>query len=171
MKKVENLDRTKLTRVEKFHLDLFLFSFYTGGMPMVNMANLNWDTIVDDIICYERIKFSKKATMPFIEKVKVISEKYKEKCIDNYILPIYQKRHITDEQKYKKVKNITYKANLTLRKIAEIIGYEEEIHMYSARSTFISTMIDAGYHPVEVAKMSGNSEKTIYKHYYKIRDL
>ena len=61
MNKIAAIDRTLLTKREQLHLDLFLFSYYTGGMANVDVCNLTWDCIQDDKIIYERIKFPKTA--------------------------------------------------------------------------------------------------------------
>ena len=48
-----------LRKKEQLHLDLFLFSYYTGGMANVDVCNLTWDLVQEDRIVYERIKFPK----------------------------------------------------------------------------------------------------------------
>ena len=40
MQKIINFNRTLLTRIEKFHLNLFLFSYYTGGMAGIDIGYL-----------------------------------------------------------------------------------------------------------------------------------
>ena len=43
--KIANVDRTLFTKKEQLHLDLFLFSYYTGGMANVDVCNLTWDLV------------------------------------------------------------------------------------------------------------------------------
>jgi len=43
---------------------------------------------------------------------------------------------------------------------------DEKITWSTARSSFISRMVDEGYHPLQIAEQVGNSPNTIYKHYY-----
>ena len=66
MRKIEQVDRTLFSQKEQFCLDLFLFSYYTGGMANVDVCNLTWDMIEDDRIVYERMKFPKKSKTHFI---------------------------------------------------------------------------------------------------------
>ncbi len=61
MNKIAAIDRTLLTRYEQLHLDLFLFSYYAGGMANVDVCNLTWDCIQEDRIVYERIKYPQTA--------------------------------------------------------------------------------------------------------------
>ena len=62
---------------------------------------------------------------------------------------------------------IRTKVNITLRKLSEVIKYNDKITWYSARGTFITTMIADNVHPAIVAEMAGNSPQTIFKHYFK----
>ena len=51
--KIANVDRTLFTKKEQLHLDLFLFSYYTGGMANVDVCNLTWDLVQEDRIVDE----------------------------------------------------------------------------------------------------------------------
>jgi hypothetical protein len=163
---MENMDRSRFSNKENFWIDLFLFSFYSGGMASVDVCYLTRDCIVDDVIIYERTKFPKEAEMPFNDKAKAIVEKYKDKCYQNYVLPIFTAKHKTERQKQKRIMRLRDKVNRTLKKVAKILDAEKEFTWYAARGTFITKMIDEGYHPIAVAKFAGNSPNTIYKHYW-----
>lgn len=169
--KIENVDRTLFTRLEIFYIDLFLFSFYTGGMANIDVAYLTWDCVDDNgRLEYERIKFPKKARIKLNDKARAIIDRYKDKCFDNYMLPIFTHKHTTETKQRCRLKKLCFKVNLALRKLQKIIKYKEKITWYSARGTFITEMIAADIHPVVVAEMAGNSPNTIYKHYYKNTD-
>ena len=168
---IENVDRTLFTRLEIFYIDLFLFSFYTGGMANIDVAYLTWDCVDDDgRLEYERIKFPKKARIKLNDKARAITDRYKDKCFGSYMLPIFSRKHITETQQRCRLKKLSYKVNLALRKLQKIIKYKEKITWYAARGTFITEMISANIHLVVVAEMAGNSPNTIYKHYYKNTD-
>ncbi len=168
MAKIENIDRTLFSRIENFYLDLYLFSYYTGGIASVDIAYLTWDCIDEEgYLCYERIKFPKQARIMLNAKAKAIIEKHKEKCHQNYLLPIINHKMITDMQRYRKLKRTQERVSKVLEKVRKIIKHKEKITWYSARGTFISEMIASDIHPVDVAAMAGNSPNTIYKHYYK----
>ncbi len=76
IRKIENIDRTLFSTKENLHLDLFLFSYYTGGMANVDVCNLRWDMVEDNRIVYERIKFPKTAKPELLPKAKAIMNKY-----------------------------------------------------------------------------------------------
>lgn len=165
--KLENIDRTLFTLKEQFHLDLFLFSYYEGGMANVDVCNLTIESIKEDTINYERIKFPKTAKPLLLKKAKAIIDKYRGKGYDNYVFPVFTHKHTTTEKKDTRVSQLSCLVNRTLMKACKILHIKEHITWYSARGSFISKMVDAGNNPYVVAEMAGNSPLTIYKHYYK----
>ncbi len=167
IEKISTIDRTLFSEKERLHLDLFLFSFYTGGMANVDVCNLTWDMVEDDRIVYERIKFPKTAKPILLQKAKDIMNKYKGKSYSNYVFPVFTAKHTTTSKKITRVKQISTLLSRTLTKACKMLKIEENVTWYSARGSFISKMVDAGNNPYVVAEMAGNSPLTIYKHYYK----
>lgn len=167
IQKIEDIDRSKFSNLENFHMDLFLFSFYTGGMANIDVAYLNHNCIKGNIIVYERIKYSKEVKVPLINKAKKIIKRYEEKCFDDFVLPVFSHKHKTEQQQRDRIERLSSRVNKTLDKVRKEIKYKEKITWYSARGTFITKMIDEGYHPMLVAQLAGNSPEIIYKHYYK----
>ncbi|KAA6335088.1 hypothetical protein EZS27_016649 [termite gut metagenome] len=55
IKNIENINRNGFSKRELFLIDLFLFSFYAGGMANADVGYLTWDVIHGDEILYERI--------------------------------------------------------------------------------------------------------------------
>ena len=167
IQKIVNIDRTLFTKKEQLYLDLFLFSYYTGGMANVDVCNLTWDLVQEDRIVYERIKFPKTAKPELLSKAKVIMAKYRGKSYKNYVFPVFNHKHITTTQKTHRVQAMSGAVSRTLTKACKMLRVKENITWYSARGSFISKMVDAGNNPYVVAEMAGNSPLTIYKHYYK----
>ncbi|MBF0648571.1 phage integrase SAM-like domain-containing protein [Dysgonomonas sp. GY75] len=168
---IEDMDKTRLSRLELFHLDLFLFSFYAGGMCNIDVAYLNRDSIKpDNMIEYERIKVCKNAKVPLIDKAKAIIDKYEGQGYNKYVFPIFTHKHISEKQKRERLERLYRKVNMTLEKVRTKIGYEEKITWNSSRGSFITKMINDGYNPSVVAEHAGNSAPIIYKHYYKVME-
>ena len=167
IEKIANVDRTLFTAKENLHLDLFLFSYYTGGMANVDVCNLTWDLIQKDCIIYERIKFPKTAKPILLQKAREILNKYKGKGYENYVFPVFTHKHTTTTKKTCRVKQLSTRLSNTLTKACKMLRIKENVTWYSARGSFISKMVDAGNNPYVVAEMAGNSPLTIYKHYYK----
>ena len=167
IEKIADIDRTLFSKKEQLHLDLFLFSYYTGGMANVDVCNLTWDSVQEDRIVYERIKFPKTAKPILLKKAKYIMNKYKGSGYDNYVFPVFTHKHTTTAKKTTRVKQLSSRLSKTLTKACRMLRIKENITWYSARGSFISKMVDAGNNPYVVAEMAGNSPLTIYKHYYK----
>lgn len=165
--KIADIDRTLFTKKEQLHLDLFLFSYYTGGMANVDVCNLTWDSVQEDRIVYERIKFPKTAKPVLLKKARDILNKYKGTGYGNYVFPVFTRKHTTTAKKTTRVKQLSSRLSQTLTKACRMLRIKENITWYSARGSFISKMVDAGNNPYVVAEMAGNSPLTIYKHYYK----
>lgn len=165
--KIESMDKSQLTELEQFHIDIFLFSFHAGGMANIDVCYLNWYSIVDDVIIYERTKFPKSAKVPLNDSAKNIIRKYQHKCYGDYVLPIFSHKHNTEAKERGRIKRIRERVNKTLKKVAKILNLDTEFTWYAARGTFITKMLDLGYHPIAVAEFSGNSPKTIYNNYWK----
>ena len=121
--KIENIDRSVFSRLELFHIDLFLFSFYTGGMANIDVAYLTKDCIDEDgRLNYERIKFPKTARMKFNAKAQAIVDRYKDKCYGDYLLPVFSHKHKTEEQQRGRLKRLCDKVNKTLKKVKAFIN-------------------------------------------------
>lgn len=165
--KIESIDRTLFSKKEQLHLDLFLFSYFAGGMANVDVCNLTWECVRDGQIIYERIKFPKTAKPVLNKKAESIMNKYKGQGYQNYVFPVFTYKHTTTTKKTTRVKQISSRVSQTLSKACRILGIDDKITWYSARGSFISRMVDEGNSPYVVAEMAGNSPMVIYKHYYK----
>ena len=170
MQQIESFDRMLLTKKEQFYLDLFLFSYYAGGMSAIDVCLLTRDQIKDDQIIYERTKYDKQARVIIIDEAAKIIERYRTVAYMNYIFPTIKRCNLTHTKLYGRVKRINEKVNETLQKICNHCGIKSRVTWGTARSSYISKMIDEGFHPLQVAELAGNSPQTIYRYYYTISD-
>jgi hypothetical protein len=166
IRRMEAMDKSKFTKLERFYIDIFLFGFYAGGLIGIDVCYLTWSCIENDLIHRERIKFPKESRMPFNDKAKAIVEKYRDRCYGDYVLPIFTHKHATEEKQRNRLRGISVNMTNTLKKVAGKLRCEE-FGWYAARGTFITKMLDEGFHPIAVAEFAGNSPKTIYDHYWK----
>lgn len=166
-RKIENIDRSYFTVKEQFYLDLFLFSFYAGGMGDKDVCYLTWSCIQNDTLVYERMKTCKKAQMPLTDKAKAIIDRYKAQSYGKFVFPVLLEKHATEKQKILRIIAVQAQVNRLLERVRGIVGYKEKITWYSARGTFITKMLEEGYSPLVVAQFAGNSPQVIYKHYFK----
>ena len=170
IQQIESFDRMLLTKKEQLYLDLFLFSYYPGGMSAIDVCLLTRDQIKGDQIIYERTKYDKQARVIIIDKVAEIIERYRSEAYMSYVFSTIKRYNLTQSKLYGRVKRINEKVNETLRKICNHCGIKSRVTWGTARSSYISKMIDEGFHPLQVAELAGNSPQTIYRHYYTISD-
>lgn len=168
MQQIETFDRMLLTKKEQLYLDLFLFSYYAGGMSAIDVCLLTRNQIKGDQIIYERTKYDKQARVIVIAKAAEIIERYRSEAYMNYVFPTIKRCNPTQSKLYGRVKRINEKVNQTLQKICDHCGIKSRVTWGTARSSYISKMIDEGFHPLQVAELAGNSPQTIYRHYYTI---
>lgn len=170
IRRLEYIDRSLFSEKEQLYLDLFLFSYYAGGMADVDVCNLTTECIKEDKIIYERTKFPKQAKPMLIDRAQAIIDKYRGQGMENYVFPLYTPKQKTDLQRMRRVSKIAEEVSRTLDKACRILGIDEKMTWYSARGSFITRMVDAGYNPYKVAEMAGNSPMVIFKHYYKVTE-
>ncbi|GAB6119757.1 phage integrase SAM-like domain-containing protein [Dysgonomonas termitidis] len=167
IQEIERMDKNGFTKKQLFHIDLFLFSFYAGGIGNTDVAHLKKGCIKDSFIEYERSKVAKDANVPLVNKAEAIIRKYISASYQDYVFPIFTYKHQTNLKKKNRVESISLRVNKTLEKVRKKLDYKDKITWYSARGSFITKMLDDGFHPVQVAGYAGNSPDVIYKHYYK----
>ncbi|NDV46333.1 hypothetical protein D0T49_04680 [Paludibacter sp. 221] len=167
IKKIESMDRSGFTKTEQFHIDMFLFCFYAGGMANIDAIYLRKESIKKKMIVYERMKVCKEAKVPLINKAEEIINKYKDKSYGDFVFPVFTHKHTTEEKRRIRLERFNWKVNKTLEKVRTKIRYKEKITWYSARGSFITKMINDGYNPALVVEQAGNSPNIIFKHYYK----
>lgn len=170
IQQIELFDNQLLTTKESFYLDLFLFSYYAAGMSPIDICFLTKDNIKNGMIIYNRIKSDQQARVVIIDKAKALLEKYSDTSYMNYAFPIFKRKNQTQAQLYKRCSRISSKVSQVLDKICERLDVKQKIVWSSARSSYISKMIDEGYHPLQIAEQVGSSPQTIYRYYYTIND-
>ncbi|MFV0329252.1 MAG: tyrosine-type recombinase/integrase [Dysgonomonas sp.] len=167
--KIEGLDRNVLKEKDILSLDLFLFSYYTG-LSNIDICFLSCNKIKDNMIVQERIKCNREVRIILTEKAKVIIERYKSKSVLNHVFPAIKVEDVTEDMLYERVKKVSLAVNHFLSVICKQEGILEKITWSSGRSSFISKMIDEGFHPLLVAELAGNTPNAIQKYYYSNTD-
>lgn len=165
MRKIESIDRSAFSRTELFHIDLFLFSFYSGGMTCSDMAYLTYDQIKKDIITYEKMRTHKTVAVPLISKAQDIIDHYRDKCYSNYVLPIFSAKHLTEKQQRERIDRLAFKVNQTLDKVRKDIKFRKKITLGSTQAAYIAQMLKAGVDPFYIAQSTGCTMEYICKHF------
>ena len=117
----------------QFSKDLFLFSYLSCGINVIDIAYLKKENVFGDKIIYKRHKTSKPISFPLQSYSHEIIMRYQQSDND-YLFPIINDFiHITAEQQIRRIKKITYVVNKNLKKIGESLGLSIPLTTYVAR--------------------------------------
>lgn len=120
-----------------FSRDMFLFSFYTRGMSLVDMAYLRKKDLSDDVLSYRRQKTGQQLFVKWEACMQDIVDKYATEE-SPYLLPLIRPAltHIPERNQYL---NARHKINRCLKKISCSLDLSAPLTMYVARHTWAST--------------------------------
>lgn len=152
----ENFDKNLLDKNEIFYLDLFLISFYSGGVSLKNLANLKKEDINGDQLNCKNFKYPLVNSVTLNKEAMQIIEKYKNQSYEGYIFPIFIPKHNLSTQKEDRVKHLMKKINATLHKVSEILNLKDEYPTFStAKYTFIAKLFKEKKYPKEIYSFAG----------------
>jgi len=141
MSKIENFDRNLLSNKECFYLDLFLVSFYTGGVSLRNLANLKWENINEGELNCKDFEYPLVNSIIIDERVLYIIDKYKTESTGNHVFPIFTFKHNTLTQKEGHIKRLAQNVNMTLHKIFDLSSLKGSYPtMVTAKYSFIAQL-------------------------------
>lgn len=157
-----SLDRYQL------YIDMFLFSYYAGGLASVDFSYLQYGDIKKDKIVVSRWKTiggfkEKKQDIDIVPEITELIEKYRGKATNGFVFPIVDKCD-KDKQESYATKFRVY-ANNYLARVCKELGLPN-VTLYAARHTYATHSIVAGCRIMDVAYTMGNTAKMIEKHYY-----
>ena len=116
-----------------FARDIFMFSFYSRGMSLIDIAKLKTTNIKNGVLTYLRSKTSQRISVKWRDEMQVIVNRYHQQDSDR-LLPIIK----TETDLRKQYDTALHKINYNLKKIGEIIGLSIPLTMYVARHSWAS---------------------------------
>ena len=136
----------------------FLFSFYTMGMNMVDIAYLRRKNIADNVLTYKRAKTGKAYEIHLGEKTWNILRyfDYDKKRRNDFLFPII-KVPGNGEKVRNQIKNAISNTNKALGKIATSLGLEIKLTTYVSRHTWATVADKSGIDRRIISKGLGHS--------------
>lgn len=153
IEQLELLPNTAISRAR----DYFMLSFYLIGINFRDLAFLTVDNLHNDRIIYKRAKTGKIYSVKLINPASKILDKYKA-INPPFLLPIIANKYIGDlEQQIKIAKEAVKNVNSRhLRKIAEMLEFEERLTTYYARYSWANIAKKLGYSKDLIAEALGH---------------
>ena len=144
-------------------IDLFYFSYLSGGINFVDMAYLKADNIIDKRLIYNRKKTKKLIKLPMQEKALHIIDKYKS---DNcYLFPVLSDFHKTEVQKANRIHKVLAKVNKCLKEIGTELNLPIDITTYVARHTYATVLKRSGVNTSIISESLGHSSEKVTQIY------
>ncbi|GAB2542796.1 site-specific integrase [Spirosoma aerophilum] len=147
--------------------DIFLFSYYCGGINFVDIAALKWSNIGKDLdnkprLSYIRQKTGGKFTLLLITQSLAILERYRPQELLNtsYIFPILNSTlHKTPAQKHNRCSKIMGQVNVDLKTIGIAVGIETPLTTYVARHSFATALKRSGVTTGVISEAMGHRDE------------
>ena len=117
-----------------FSRDIFLFSFYTCGMSLTDIANLKKTDLQGDFLSYCRQKTGQRITIRWEPCMQRLVDKYKNEG-SPYLIPIIT---CPGEDEVRQYQNKIHLINHHLKKLGEELGLSSKLTSYVARHSWAS---------------------------------
>lgn len=153
--------------------DFFFFSYNCSGMNFKDIANLKYNQIDGN-----RLKFFRKKTESTTSEQTEISvyltafahdviKKYGNPDLkpNSFVFNIINE-NMTAEQKQVAIKNFTRSVNQGLKKLAKVVGIDENISTYYARHSFSTNAIKSGASMELVSEQLGHADLKTTQNYF-----
>lgn len=138
--------------------DLFLFSFYTRGMAIIDVAFLRKSDLRNGMLAYRRQKTGRQITIKWEQQMQEIVNHHQGKKESDFMLPLID----SDKPDYRRqYLNAYNKLSRRLKKIGELLGLTEPLTFHRSRHSWASIARENNV-PLSVIceGMGHDSEKT-----------
>lgn len=163
--RIKNLDLNKYPHLE-LGKNLFMFSYWCRGINFTDLARLTIDNVKDDRIKYVRKKTGKDEQSVLMAPAYEILRDYYNFPSKHYLFPVLDENiHITEQQKYDRIKKVARRFNDQLSKIAEICKINEKITSYYARHSFAKNLRGEGVSDSVISELLNHADEKTTKHY------
>ena len=148
----------------RFTIDVFAFTYYTGGINFVDIAYLTKENIIDGRLIYKRRKTGKLIQIPLQPQALELINKYSDKNTP-YLFPILSEFHKTDIQKANRIHKVITKINQRLKDIGNKLEIPIRLTTYVARHSQATVMKKAGVSTAIISQIMGHSSERVTQIY------
>jgi integrase/recombinase XerD len=142
--------------------DLFLFSFYTRGMALIDVAYLKPGNIANGRVEYTRRKTGRAYSIALNEKAAAILLRYSGGVYCFQVLKGDEASEVKERNRIKRCQSVT---NFRLRDICEALNVPHRVSFYSARHTYAMELRRVGVSSEVISEALGHSDPRITKAY------
>lgn len=160
---------------ERQHLakNVFLFSYYVGGINFVDLAQLRWRNLTGETtstghferLSYERQKTGGKFSLRLVSPASAIIAAYQRithATAASYVFPILDlTRHITPHQVKNRLHKVLGQVNKELKELGQLAHIATPLTTYVARHTFATTLKQSGTQTAVISQAMGHKSEAV----------
>jgi len=160
------------TASQNYYRDLFMFSYFSGGANLADIARMKYKHIKNDTWRFVRRKTSTtRKVQPTIEihlteiAKDVIRQHGNKSKPDNYVFPILRKGDRNDDQQSMRIKNVNSSLNRSIKRIAKILELDEDVSFMFGRHSYSTISRDKGINLDYISKTLGHANLNTTQNY------
>ncbi|GAB2721479.1 integrase [Hymenobacter frigidus] len=155
---------------QRLAMDVFLFSFYCGGINFVDLAQLRWRDVKTSEegvqrLHYERQKTGGKFSLKLLPPAAAILARYYPltfRTRDSYLFTILDTTvHITPTQVRNRLHKILGQVNHDLKALAPLAGIDTHLTTYVARHSFATSLRKGGVATGLISEAMGHKSEAV----------
>jgi integrase len=171
LRRLESLQ--PISERQRLAKDVFLFSFYAGGVNFVDLAQLRWRDLSGEAtgtghperLNYERQKTGGKFSLRLLAPAAAIVASYKPftyATSASYVFPILDMvRHSTPHQIKNRLHKVLGQVNKDLKVLGQQVGIATPLTTYVARHTFATTLKQSGTQTAVISQAMGHKSEAV----------
>lgn len=164
---------TPATDRQRLAKDVFLFSFYGGGINFVDLAQLRWrdlsgatvNTGHADRLHYVRQKTGGKFSLRLLAPAAAIVAAYRLFTFatpDSYVFPVLNStKHLSPTQVKNRLHKVLGQVNTDLKILGQLAGISTPLTTYVARHTFATTLRMSGAGTAIISQAMGHKSEAV----------
>lgn len=173
------ISRDEVRRIEALELDsprlqlakdVFLFSFYCGGINFVDLSGLRWRNFTTDAegkqrLSYVRQKTGGKFSLRLLPPIVAMLERYRPSRFttpDSYVFPVLDEHlHKTPAQIKNRQNRIIGQVNQDLKDLGKLVGINTPLTTYVARHSFATNLKRSGVATAVISEAMGHKSEGV----------
>jgi integrase len=171
LRRLESLEPS--TERQRLAKDVFLFSFYGGGINFVDLAQLHWCDLSTEVhntnnfqrLNYTRQKTGGKFSITLLSPAAAVIAAYRSQTYatpSSYIFPILDlTKHINLGQIKNRLHKVLGQVNHDLKILGELAQISIPLTTYVARHSFATTLKQAGINTAIISQAMGHKSEAV----------
>ena len=157
-------DCAEKDRYTQLAINLFAFSYYTGGINFVDMAYMTNDNLIDGRLIYTRKKTGKLIRLPLQSKAVEIINHYQISG-SRYIFPILSDFHKSEQSQRNRIHKVITNVNKKLKEVGKELEIPIDLTTYVARHSYATVLKRAGVSTSIICESLGHSSERVTQIY------